>query len=59
MDQTDADLSQEEIDDEEDEDDGPRLAYEPCSAHNIQLVLKDGFEECPFLDDVGITLCPG
>lgn len=51
MDQTDADLSQ-EIDDEEDEDDGPRLAYEPCSAHNIQLVLKDGFEDRPFLDDL-------
>ena len=29
-----------------------RLAYEPCSAHNIQLTLKDGFEKHTDLNDL-------
>jgi len=37
-----------ECDEDENFDEDPlRLAYEPCAAHNIQLVLKDGFQAVP------------
>ena len=35
---------------EDDEGDPIRLAYEPCAAHNCQLILKDEFESVPVLD---------
>ena len=55
MDQTAQDeeqnLSVNESDDVEEEE-TLHLAYEACSAHNIQLVLKDGFDSCPVLYDL-------
>jgi hypothetical protein len=51
LNQTSDDFDKEEECDGEEEE-GERLAYEPCSAHNIQLVLKDGFEENPKLNDM-------
>ena len=52
MDQTDQDLDDLYEDEMLEEEGGERLAYEPCSAHNIQLVLKDGFTENPTLNDL-------
>ena len=51
LDDTLLDVDNEDNDDSFDESNF-RQAYEPCSAHNIQLVLKDGFEEVSFLNDL-------
>ena len=55
LDQTQDDVDEDEINLdllEENDEDEIRLAYEPCAAHNIQLVLKDGFESVPDLNDL-------
>ncbi len=52
LDQTDCD----EDENFDEEDDPLRLAYEPCAAHNIQLVLKDAFLALPHLNDLIIRL---
>ena len=52
LDQTDCD----EDENFDEEDDSLRLAYEPCAAHNIQLVLKDAFLAVPDLNDLIIRL---
>lgn len=52
IDDTILDADEEEEDESFDDSCLRRLAYEPCSAHNIQLVLKDGFEEVTFLNEL-------
>ena len=51
------DLTECDEDENFDEVEDPlRLAYEPCAAHNIQLVLKDGFQAVPELNDLIVKL---
>ena len=40
------------LDDDIDDVEIKKLAYEPCACHNIQLVLKDGFAQAPSFENL-------